>query len=239
VLTREIGVANLAMSLGFHNLAGYDPGVLKRYAELMVASQGEHPAKASQYIPWQRMNVPVYRMYRCRLVCYDARQQPIPVPSPLPRALLVSDFLVMDSRELILSYITRTGYDPATTVVLEAQPGIQTTPAAAAPGTVQSTRYSTDAIEITAELLRPAMLVITENLSTGWRVTALESNQPEYRIQPANWAQMAIPLQPGKHRLLIEYLPRAFRIGQWVSIFALLGFAVTSFLLMRRSRHAR
>jgi hypothetical protein len=236
VLTADVRVANLGMAMGFHNLAGYDPGVLKRYAELMFASQATNPAQASQYIFWRMINPSVFRMYRCGLVFYDERLAPMDVPGTLPLALLVSDVVQLDSRELALAYLTREKHDPATTVVLEQPPGIQTVPSASPPGSVHASRRSTDEIEISAELSRPAVLVMTENFSGGWRVAPAASPQQTYRILPANWAQMAIPLEAGTHRFTLKYLPRGFRVGRWVSIFALLGFAVTSFLLMRR-RH--
>jgi hypothetical protein len=208
----------------------------------MFASQGEPPDKASQYIPWKGMNpnnLAVFRMVRCAMVLYDRAQPPAKAPGSLPMALLVSDWIHIEQRDLILGYIGRPNFDPMTTVVLERPPDIKTESSSTAPGTVYASRRSTDEIEIVAELSRPAVLVVTENFSTAWRARALGSSQPSYRILPANWAQMAIPLQAGKHRLMLEYLPESFRIGRWVSIFALLGMIVTSFLLMRRSTEFR
>jgi hypothetical protein len=239
VLTPDTRFADLGMAAGYENLAGYDPGVLKRFAELMFASQNDSPAKASQYIQWKRPSPSVFRMYRCGLVCYDPQKPPIAVPNPLPLAVLVTDCVVLDSRDLILTYIARDSYDAATTVVLERPPGVQTMASASPPGKVQATRSSTDEIEINADLDRPAILVITENYSTGWRVVPIETSQPDYTIVPANWAQMAIALEKGRHRFTLEYSPRAFRIGAWVSIFALSTLGITSFLLMRRSLRFR
>jgi uncharacterized membrane protein YfhO len=116
---------------------------------------------------------------------------------------------------------------------------VQTVPSASPPGTLHATRSSTDEIEVNANLDRPAILVLTENYSTGWRVVPIESSQPDYKIVPANWAQLAIPLEKGHHRFTLQYSPRAYRVGAWVSIFALCTFSITSILLMRRSLRFR
>ncbi len=38
---------------------------------------------------------------------------------------------------------------------------------------------------------------------------------------PANYVLRAIPLGAGTHRLRLEYCPRGFRVGVWVSVAAL------------------
>jgi hypothetical protein len=227
--------ANIGMSLGVENLAGYDPGVFKRYAELIFASQGIDPSKANQYLPWSHVNPSVFRMLRCGLVCYDKDLPPQPLQNPLPLAVLISDWVKLDSRDLILSYVSQPTFDPATTVVLQSDPPIKTIAAAGTPGIVKASQRDTDTIEVDATLQRPAILLVTTNYSTGWRIRPIESAQSAYQIIPADWTLIGIPLAPGRHRLVLEYSPFAFRIGRWVSIFALLGLLATSILLMRRS----
>lgn len=234
VLTIPIEMANLGMSVGFDNLAGYDPGVFKRYAELIFASQGEDAAKANQYLPFRRPVRSVFRMLRVGLVCFDPLKPPQPVPGALPRALLVSDWVRLSSRDAILQYIISDSFDPATTVVLESPPPLQTVSEASPLGSVRVEAITTDSMRLRVESNRPALLVLTENFSTGWRVVPVEPGQQEYRVVPANWAHMAIPLERGKHLLRLEYSPGGLRIGRWISILSLLGLAAAAVLLMRR-----
>ena len=42
---------------------------------------------------------------------------------------------------------------------------------------------------------------------------------------PANFILRAVPLAAGRHRLRIEYSPKAFRVGKWVSIVSLIIYA--------------
>ena len=61
---------NLAMSLGSHETWGYDPGVVKRYAEWMFFTQGADPNAASQYLPIKQIDRLYAPLLRCR---YDSR----------------------------------------------------------------------------------------------------------------------------------------------------------------------
>lgn len=82
-----------------------------------------------------------------------------------------------------------------------------------------------DQLTIKANLTAPAILLITDNYSRGWRVRSLTpSFQSKYEVMPANYTLMAIPLAAGEHLLRVEYLPRSFVIGAWVSVIAWLGF---------------
>ncbi len=236
VLTVPLDYANLGMSLGFDNLAGYDPGVLKRYAELIYASQGLNPSQASQYLPFRQPSPSVFRMLRCGLVCFDPTKPPMLMPGALPVAVLVSDWVQIKSRDAELSYLTRGSFDPWQTAVLEAEPPVTTVASATPPGAVHVLAQTSDSVELQAELSRPAILVVTNNFSTGWRVMPLASAQPQYQIMPANYTQLGIPLQSGKHHLLIEYSPLAYRVGRWISLCSLGGFVVTAgMVFLRRS----
>jgi len=43
-------------------------------------------------------------------------------------------------------------------------------------------------------------------------------------VMPANYCLRAIPLAAGHHRLVLEYLPRAFVIGRMMSLVAVAGY---------------
>jgi hypothetical protein len=239
VLTVPIEYANLGMSLGFKNLAGYDPGVLKRYAQLIFASQGFDPDGASQYLPFRRQSPGVFRMLGCVLVCFDPEKPPSRSPDPMAEAVLVTDHVVLKSRDEILSYVTRDDFDPSRRVVLESTPGIPIQPTAGAPGEVRIVARTTDTIEVRADVGNSAILVVSSNFSTGWRVRPVASDQKMWQVLPANYALLAVPLERGKHHFVLEYSPLAFRVGRWVSAISLVCFVIGSVLLMPRFRLLR
>ena len=83
---------------------------------------------------------------------------------------------------------------------------------------------------IEADLPDPAVLVVTDTYSDGWKARSLlgpgeSGGQAVYNVMPADHCIRAIPLAAGHHRLLLEYRPAAFLIGAWVSGISVLLYA--------------
>lgn len=230
---------NAGMIFGFDNIWGYDPGVLKRYAELMYAANGMHPDQAMQYPPYRGLpNAQVLPMLRCALALQKQAPKVIRVPTPpLPEALLVRNYAVSTNRDTILRTIIATSFEPRLGVILEADPNPAPVKGGSI-GTVSVGARSTDSIDIAAEVETPALLLITNNFARGWRATSLDSKpaQASYAIMPANWAQQAVALGAGKHHLRIEYRPASFVIGKWITIITLTALAGGIIVWALRSR---
>lgn len=95
-----------------------------------------------------------------------------------------------------------------------------------------------DYVTVEANLASPAVLLITDNFSRGWRVKPLSPGmQKEYEILPANYTLMGIPLMTGKHLLRIEYRPLPFIVGAWISIISLIIYigCLLIFLIKKKS----
>jgi hypothetical protein len=234
----EIGYLDAGMSLGIRNLWGYDPGVLKRYAETLAAAQGIDPDHASQYLQITHGSSGLFQMLRCGLALgvqgNNAFVQDIPFP--LPVAQLVPHWRVAEDRDSALATINSNDFDPRKMVVLESSPGIDPSDDAVS-GPADVVASTTDSVEIRTTIPAPGLLLITDNYSAGWHATALDgSTQSTYQILPANYTLMAIPLQAGTHHLRIEYLPAAYRIGKWISIPAWLAYGVAIAFLWSRRR---
>jgi hypothetical protein len=222
----ELLYLDTAMQLGFNNVWGYDPVVLKRYAEACFASQGSSPATASQYLSISGGPAGFLQMLRCGLILEDPKNPvpTIPVARPLAVAQIVPNWIVQTDSHARLSCITSPAFDPRQLVVLESSPGI-TPDASAIGGSASVIASSTDSLELRAQTARPALLLITNNYSGGWIAQAMDdSSQSRYTIMPADHTLMAIPLQAGAHHLRIEYLPLAFRVGKWISIASCLAY---------------
>jgi len=223
----ELEFVDEGMSLGIKNIWGYDPGVLKRYAQTLAAAQGINTDAASQYLEISGGSVGLFQMLRCRfgLVWKGDTPTAFELLSPLPVAQLVPNWVVEEKRDSELALINASDFNPRKTVVLESSPGIVPGENGVS-GPAEVVDSSTDWVEIRTTTPTPTMLLITNNYSPGWRVVPLETtSQSSYQILPANYTLMAIPLQAGSHHLRIEYLPTAFRVGKWISILALLGYA--------------
>ncbi|MCE9590723.1 MAG: hypothetical protein K8S99_09390 [Planctomycetes bacterium] len=214
------------MSRGIQNLCGYDPTMLKRYAETIAVSQGYPADTASQQPSFTKGPKGMYQMLRCRFVFDMDNGVPVvfEVPSPLPVAQLVPGWVLRPTRDAALATVLDEAFDPRETVALESTPSITPDPTATG-GPAEVVASSTDWVELRVRTDANNLLLVTNNYTRDWHVKALEPGpQPSYQIIPANYTLMAIPLAAGSHHIRIEYAPVAFEIGKWVSIVSLAAY---------------
>lgn len=217
---------NEAMTIGALDVLGYDPGVSKRYAELLTYADHRPLAETTQYLRFhpEPLIPSVYRLARARYLLAIVKRadgaslQSLPLQDPLPLALLVNQVKLAETREDALSAMTDAEFDPRRTVILEHAP-TPSPDAMAAPsdqplGAVRLIDQSTDHMTLEADLRTPAVLLITDVYDSDWRAVPLEgSTQQQYEVLPADWAFRGIPLSAGNHRLRLEYAPAAFLYG--------------------------
>jgi len=217
-----------AMSLGVPDIWGYDPHVVRRYAEFITWTQGGNPDDATLYVRFTRFD-PLYAMLRLRYVFgqhpneLETAEAPIP---PMPHLQLISKYRVLQNRDAIFEALRSVAFDPTREVILESEPEPKPSPSENA-GHAQIVAESTDSLTIEADVEQPSILLITDLYTPAWRALSLSgSTQPNYQLLPANYILRAVPLATGHHRLRVEYAPREFVFGKWISIVASLAFLV-------------
>jgi hypothetical protein len=93
-------------------------------------------------------------------------------------------------------------------------------------------------MEIEAYLGQPSVMLITDAWTPGWRAVPLDpADARRYELMPANYALRGIPLERGVHRLRVEYVSNAFRVGAVISVaawLAWLGWLGAAWLRRRR-----
>jgi hypothetical protein len=227
---------NSAMLMQALDLWGYDPGVTRRYAELVHWSEGGNPDDATQYQEFVRFH-PLLSMLRLKyVVAFEGNRMTIhPVPAaPLRRLELVGAYQLRQGRDAVLRALAAPSFDPRREVILEREP--DPAPAGVAePGRAEVVREGTDFLEVEAELNAPAVLLITDAWAPGWRATPLDG-AARYDLMPANYALRAVALGRGRHRLRLEYVPAAFRAGAALSALAWAAWLGGLLLLRRRGR---
>ena len=242
---------NNGMLTGRYDVWGYDPGVLRRYAEFLTFTQGGDPDHAGEYLrfllrapgggaPKLRLHR-LYAMLRLRYVLAPDKDglRAVARPDPMPRLHLAYDYRVIPRRDDLFAALGRPTFDPRETVILETDPGIGS-PAREGRGTVRLLDASTDHLTIEANLAGPAVLLVTDAYSAGWRARALPgSAQDRYDVLPANYCLRAVPLRAGRHRFRMEYRPTVFVVGVWVSVVSAVLYAgAAGWLLLGHARRA-
>jgi hypothetical protein len=240
---------NSAMSMGADDIWGYDPGILRRYAEFIAFTQGVNPDEVTQYVPFRRDH-PLYGMLRCRFMFVpqpDGTTTIYDNTNVLPRLELIQNFRVIPQRNELFAALTNSTFNPRQELILQTPPSETTgwelaggqwkTGVPASPGIAQVVEESTDALTIEAKLSSPAILLLNDSYSSGWRARPLAgASQQHYAILPANYCLRAVPLAAGIHRFRLEYLPHAFVIGKWVSLGSLFVYVCLVALWVVRSR---
>lgn len=229
---------NSAMSMGLSDVWGFDPGVVRRYAEFVTWTQGGDPAAATQYVGFNKLGLPLamLRLQYAVVPTEKGLQIAKSEHEPLPRALLVSDYVVRQGRDAIFNELGAEVFDFRRKVVLETEPDPKPDPAGAA-GTLKVVREGTDFLEIEADLPTPAILLVTDCWAPAWRAIPLPgSGQQQYDLVPANYTLRGIPLAAGQHSLRMEYVPSAYRLGAWVSLATWAGFVGAAGGIIRKRR---
>jgi hypothetical protein len=230
---------DVAMSFHAHGFWGYGPLLPGRFAEFIYASQGRKPDTATSYLPYPFSYVPIYKMLRCRYAIErsdDPALKPIEFPSSMPRVTLIRQYRVVSDRDGILDAMLRRPFDPAQEVILESRPDPAPAPSAE-PGQARVTDSSTDSLVIEADLVQPAILLVTDNYDKAWRARGLPgSSQSRYEVMPADYTLRAIPLSAGHHAILMEYAPEGFRIGRWISIVSAAAYLAALALTVKNAK---
>lgn len=209
-----------SMMLRSENIWGYDPTVLKRYAQLLSVSQGADPATASQYLQFSKPH-PILNLLRCRFAFVpkaDGQIDVVPMGDPLPHFYLVSKYEAYPSSAAALHALQLSSYGLREKVLLETEPN----PKPGAEMEKQEIKVldsSTDYWRLEVMTDQPAILVMTDAYSKDWRATSLPgSTQSAYELLPANVAIRAIPLAAGHHLLKISYSPRGLYPGIFLTL---------------------
>jgi hypothetical protein len=216
--------ANSAVAMGAQDMWGNDPSLVRRYAEFMAFTQGLDPDKATQYVSFARLD-PLYAMLRLQyaFVPQNGQLGIAESPNPMPHVALISRYRVLEKRDAIFSSMRDASFDPRREVILEREP--EPKPAGDAAGGARVLEQTTDSLTIEADAPQPAILLVTDVYTPAWRAVPLAGSvQTHYDLMPANYTLRAVPLAAGHHKLRVEYHPRAFVIGAWISIFALVGY---------------
>ncbi|MDB6025207.1 MAG: hypothetical protein JWM68_1430 [Verrucomicrobiales bacterium] len=215
---------NLPMYFGQQDIWGNDPGIPLRYAQFMAFTQKVKPEFAAEFDVFRL--TPFFRALRCQYAVSQrgGKLHLIERADSLPHFQLVKSYRVITEQKRIFAALEDSAFDPRAEVILESDPR-PLPDANGVDGTVKLTDYSTDFLELEAELPSAAILLITDSYTAGWHARSLPgSSQAHYDLLPGDYCLRAVPLAAGHHRLRVEYTSKAFTVGKWISISSLIAY---------------
>ena len=230
---------SIAMPLRLQNIWGYDQLIPRRYAEFIGFTQGADPDLVNPYVYFSNYNHPFWKLVRYRYV-FGRQGDAIKfseIEGGVSRVFLVNNWELVSGRNNIFQKLQEPGFDPLKTVILEKTPAILPVQTAQK-GEVSILDSSSDHITIKAHLTDPAILVVSDNYDTGWKVKDLSKNKStqKYEVLAADYILRAVPLSKGEHFIRMEYLPFAFQIGKWITFASCIFYFILIAQYLRRKR---
>ncbi|HET6490295.1 MAG TPA: hypothetical protein VFG28_11105 [Syntrophales bacterium] len=230
---------NLAMSMGWRDIWGYDPLIPRRYGEFMAWMQHMDISQVEQNATRFQPH-PLLRMLGCRYML-RAVGGSIALTELggdiMPRAALIGQWAVEPDRDRAFAILGQPGFDPRRLVVLERDPNLPAVAVASNPGTVTVTETSPNQLTIEADVNSASILLVTDSFVEGWRIVPLAGSvSGSYEIIPANYALRGVPLATGHHHIRMEYRPVSFVIGAWLSLSGVFAWLAVAGVFVWRKR---
>jgi hypothetical protein len=222
VATTRVEEIGFCQAAGLDNIGGYEPLMLRRYTELMNAASGS-PISRDIVIMASVGSHPVIDMLGVAIrldtqATGDRRRTYRENPGTLPRAWLVNNAVVIESKEERLKVLAKGPWDPRKTVLLEEYPAeAPPVPTEASAGRAKLLSRAPGEYVLEAENAADAYLVLSEAWYPGWRA---EIDGKSAEVLPANHLIQAIRLPPGKHVVRFSYRSRYLGWGLGVALLA-------------------
>lgn len=148
-------------------------------------------------------------------------------PHALPRAYVVSDYVVASSKKDAMKMLLSKDFNPGKYVVLEEDPKIPKTNNFS-PAKIIS--YTPNEVVIGTNSAKPGLLFLSDTYFSGWDAYVDMKTAKIYR---ANYMFRAVVVGQGKHTVKFVYSPESFRLGAIISISSLLILLVASIMIKR------
>jgi hypothetical protein len=226
---------NDGLQYRFPSILGYDPLMLKRYADYVLFSQGYPPDQ--HVVNLSGIHDPeakLLKLLNVRQVVAGGRVYS--VDPELPYANFVNK-LVLKPREEVLAYMQSADYNPKDSVVVEDKDIMR-----AAPGTLHQeglvascavTGYANDKITVKTQSNSAGYLVLSEVFYPGW-TAKVDGRKRD--VMRGNYLFRVIPLEKGDHDVTLYFVSWPFRAGSVISL-ATLVISIGSLWAFRRRRH--
>jgi hypothetical protein len=217
-------ITNTANIWGIATLPGYDAAIPAALDRIWKSGLAEGQS-VLRLLGARYALLPVDDLRDSRRSGIEPMLDPLPgarlyrVPGTLPRVFLVGQAQVADDAVALRGIL-----DPAViagrTAWLAPESGVSSLvgPADSSPGTCVLDSYSNNRLQATCQVRRPALAVFVEQYDKGWHATVDGLTAP---IARANLIMRAVALEPGEHRIVMEFRTPGLRAGAVVTFLSL------------------
>ncbi|MFQ5604455.1 MAG: YfhO family protein [bacterium] len=150
----------------------------------------------------------------------------------LPRAFFVDKITVLKHPDEFFDYLKSGDFQPGKEALLEEEPAFDIEPSAE--NRVVITDYGIHEIKLTAQVAKPALLVLSEiYYPAGWKAYV---DGKETKIYKTDYLLRSILLPPGDHKIQFVFEPTSFTLGVWLTfgiLFVLLAILVYQWRFQR------
>ncbi len=207
--------------------------------------EGYTPLKLTDYvtfdIPVSRRNDLLNVRYQIHIDSVRGTMTLVQNPTALPRYWLADSFIVIPDRATILNRLADTTFDFRRVAILEEKPGLnfeqpsQPSLNLASDSTRQKSitviKRTTERIELTVETNKPAILLFSEIYYPEWKATI---DEKPAKLLRGDYCLRALPLTPGKHKVVTWYDRTGVNLGIFISKIALLVIVLIFFFTRSR-----
>jgi hypothetical protein len=243
------------LALGLYEIQGYNPVQLQRYAEFILALNGEGQDYHWAHLRAAGVSSPLINLLNVRYVLVDLglpperadvaaliagrrevfRNELVVVyenDDALPHAWIVHDVQTVGRGEA-LPLLSAGAIDPRLTALVEGEPPPVAPPAASGAESARVTRYEPEAIEIRVDATAPGLLVVSEVYASGWRAYV---DGAEVEILPTDHVLRGVPIPAGPSVVELRYEPRSLRLGLAISALTTAAMLLVAVLYSARVR---
>ncbi|OGO45735.1 MAG: hypothetical protein A2W37_01050, partial [Chloroflexi bacterium RBG_16_63_12] len=227
---REAELPNVAQLDGLASANNFDPLVSARYAGLVRVISDTH---SLTLLPLMDVAAVVSSVpLNLEVIARGDATTLYRIPGDVRRVRVVYAARTVADADAALTAVAAPDFDPAATVILEADdPGVYLhTPA---PPHVSLTA-SPNAVTIPVSLRQSGWVVLSDTYYPGWFVFV--DGQPATLLH-ADYAFRAVAVEAGDHVVEFRYEPRPFQIGLWISAVSGLIWFGLALWLWRRKLH--
>ncbi len=150
----------------------------------------------------------------------------------LPRAFLVTDYVVLNDKDEIIKKIYNPEFDLSKTIILEENPSEKIVEELNEK-IVNINSYTGNRVVINTNADGDAFLFLSDTYFNGWKVYVDGNEEKIYR---ANYAFRAVFLPKGAHEVIYRYEPLSFKVGLWISLLSISGALLVIIVSVVRKR---